>query len=834
MASVEKNEIFDLAYRFITETNESVFLTGKAGTGKTTFLKYLVEHSSKNMVVAAPTGVAAINAGGVTLHSLFQLPFYPFLPTDNNRQELLSKIRYQKQRIHMLRKIELLVIDEISMVRCDVLDAIDTILRSVRRNHSSPFGGVQVLFIGDLYQLPPVVTRNEWDELLSNYYESPFFFASKAIKEQMPLLIELNKIYRQKEESFVSLLNKVRNNLLEKEDYDALNLRFIPDFQATTKDKYITLTSHNNQADNINFAKRNNLDTPSFVYKARIEDEFPENLYPAEAELILKVGMQVMFIKNDTVTKKYFNGKIGIVSSLSNDKITVNCAGEEIEVFEETWENTRYTLNRSDEKLEQKVLGRFIQYPLRMAWAITIHKSQGLTFDKVLIDAASSFSSGQVYVALSRCTSLEGIVLLSKIPPTAIHSNQIVVEGQRALAPKGSLVERFQGARQIFTWQLLSEIFLLDEAEKNIVFFKNCVDNNINKLNENAAEWTAQYLEEIRKHKFTAEKFLSQVKLLMRDNPVIENNEQLQQRIQAAAAYFLPSLENIKRKLQQHPLITEHRETATAVDEALLETMTALIKIIHGMQYCSAPFCITEYLKHKLNFSIPRIHISSYAANKKLTPASDIPNAGLFFDLKNWRDKTCNKQDLPIYLVANNNSLKEIATYLPRTTQHLQLISGFGKAKAEKYGGEILEMVQDYCTEHELETNIELKAVNPKRKRKELTVENADRKIPSAYISMQLFKEGKDIDAIAKERSLTASTIEGHLSEFIKTGDVNVDAFADETTVKIISEYLTSNTDKKHSEIRTMLNNVYSFAQIRAVANYLIWEENKNGTSKFS
>jgi GTPase SAR1 family protein len=294
MSSVEKNEIFDLAYRFITETNESVFLTGKAGTGKTTFLKYLVEHSSKNMVVAAPTGVAAINAGGVTLHSLFQLPFHPFLPTENNRQELLSKIRYQKQRIQLLRTIELLVIDEISMVRCDVLDAIDTILKSLRRNHSSPFGGVQILFIGDLYQLPPVVTRNEWDEVLNNYYESPFFFASNAVKEQMPLLIELNKIYRQKEESFVSLLNKVRNNLLEKEDYDALNLRFIPDFHATNADKYITLTSHNNQADSINLSKRNNLDTPSFVYKAKIEDEFPENLYPAEAELILKKDMQVM------------------------------------------------------------------------------------------------------------------------------------------------------------------------------------------------------------------------------------------------------------------------------------------------------------------------------------------------------------------------------------------------------------------------------------------------------------------------------------------------------------------------------------------------------------
>jgi hypothetical protein len=463
-----------------------------------------------------------------------------------------------------------------------------------------------------------------------------------------------------------------------------------------------------------------------------------------------------------------------------------------------------------------------------MAWAITIHKSQGLTFEKVMIDAASSFSSGQVYVALSRCTSLEGIVLLSKIQPTAIHSNQKVLEGQRALVPKGSLAERFQGARQMFTLLLLSEIFLLEEAEKNIIFLKNVVDNNKNKLNDNAPEWTAQYLEEIKKHKFTAEKFLSKVTQLMRDNPVIEKNEQLQQRIQAAAAYFSPSLENAKRQLQQHPLITEHRETATAVDEALLETMSALIKIIYGMQYCSVPFCITGYLKHKLNLSIPRIHISSYAANKKITPVSDISNAGLFFDLKNWRDKTCTEQDLPIYLVANNNSLKEIATYLPLTTEHLQLISGFGKAKANKYGDDILEMVQDYCTKHDLETNIELKTANPKRQRKEQTAEKEDKKIPSALITMQLYKEGKDIDTIVKERSLAVSTIEGHLTEFIKTGEVKVDAFADETTVKIISEYLTSNTDRKHSEIRTMLNNAYTFAQIRAVANHLLWEENKN------
>ncbi len=827
MATVERNEIFDLAYRFITETQESIFLTGKAGTGKTTFLKYLREHSSKNMIVAAPTGVAAINAGGVTLHSLFQLPLHPFLPTENNKQELLSKIRYQKQRIQLLRKMELLVIDEVSMVRCDVLDAIDAILRSVRRNHSAAFGGVQVLFIGDLFQLPPVAKRDEWDNLLGNYYASPFFFDSKAVKEQTPLLIELTKIYRQKEQSFVDLLNKVRNNYMDKDDYEQLNNRLVPNFQPTTEQKFITLTSHNAQADNINAVKLQKLNTASFIYKAKVEGEFPDNVFPAEQELVLKEGTQVMFIKNDVVGKKYFNGKIGVVSSLSNDKIIVNCDGEDIEVSEEVWENTKYTLNRSDEKLEQQILGRFFQYPLRLAWAITIHKSQGLTFNNVMIDAASSFSSGQVYVALSRCTSLDGIVLLSKIPSSAIYSNQQVVAAHSSLVPKGSLAERFEGARQLFTLQLLSEIFLLEEIETATRFLKYSVDKNKDKLNADALEWITQFEEEVKKIKTTAEKFIGQVQQLMRDMPVIENNQPLQQRIQAAAGYFLPLLEKLKSQLQQHPLITEHKETAIPVDENLLETITTFVKAIYFVQYCKEPFTIAGYLKHKLNLGIPRIHISSYAANKKQTASSDVPNAELFFALRNWRDKTCNDNDLPIYFVANNNSLKEISAYLPLTIQHLQQLSGFGKTKAEKYGNEILPMVQAYCDKHHLETNIELKAASPKRQRKETAGLKED-KVPSANISMHLYKEGKSIADIAKERNLAASTIEGHLTNFIKTGEIKVDAFADETTVKLISEYLITNSDKQHGEIRTMLNNTYSFTQIKAVANHLIWEQNKN------
>ncbi len=832
MATVERNEIFDLAYRFITETQESIFLTGKAGTGKTTFLKYLKEHSAKNMVVAAPTGVAAINAGGVTLHSLFQLPLHPFLPTENNKQELLSKIRYQKQRIQLLRKMELLVIDEISMVRCDVLDAIDAILRSVRRNHQTPFGGVQILFIGDLFQLPPVARREEWDNLLGNYYASPFFFDSKAVKEQTPLLIELTKIYRQKEQSFVDLLNKVRNNYMDKDDYDELNNRFIPDFQPTPEQKFITLTSHNAQADNINQAKLQKLHAPSYIYKAKIEGDFPENVYPAEVELVLKEGTQVMFIKNDVAEKKYFNGKIGVVSKLNKETITVNCDGEDIVVAQETWDNVKYTLNKTDEKLEQHVQGRFFQYPLRLAWAITIHKSQGLTFDNVMIDAASSFSSGQVYVALSRCTSLNGIVLLAKIPSTAIHSNQQVVAAHSSLVPKGSLAERFEGARQVFTLQLLSEIFLLEDIETAARFLKYSVEKNNEKLNEDAPEWAAQFLADITALKATAENFIGKSQQMMREITAIENNPSLQQRVQAAAGYFLPLLEKLKGQLQQHPLITEHKETATPVDENLLEAMAAFVKTIYFIQYCKEPFTVAGYLKHKLNLGIPRIHITSYAANKKQMASSDIPNAELYFSLRNWRDKICNDQGQPIYMVANNNSLIEISTYLPLTEQHLQKLSGFGKAKADKYGDDILAMVHAYCDKHNIETNMELKAASPKRQRKESKVKKEE-KIPSPAMSLQLYKAGKSVVDIAKERNLAASTIEGHLTDFIKTGELQVVSFVNGEKLNTISEVVLANSGKTFGEIKSLLKDEISYSEIRAVVNHMLWlKENRTVEEK--
>ncbi len=823
METIERNEIFDLAYRFITETNESIFLTGKAGTGKTTFLKYLRDQSAKNMIVAAPTGVAAINAGGVTLHSLFQLPFQPYLPTEGNRLQLLQNIRYNKQRINLLRKMELLVIDEISMVRCDTLDAIDSILKSVRQNRQEPFGGVQILFIGDLFQLPPVAKREEWN-ILNQYYDSPFFFDSKAIKEQTPLLIELNKIYRQKEESFVELLNKVRNNQMEMDDFEKLNNRYFPGFQPSAFEKYITLTTHNIQAENINQFKLQNLTTGSFTFTATIEGEFPEHVYPADANLVLKEGAQVMFIKNDPVTKKYFNGKIGVVSKLEQDKIMVDCDGVEIEVYQEVWENIRYTLNKTDEKLEQQVLGNFLQYPLRLAWAITIHKSQGLTFGNLMIDAASSFSSGQVYVALSRCTSLEGIVLLSKIPSSAILSNHHVANAQSSLTPKGSLAERFEGARQVFTVQLLSEIFLMDELLGATNLLQSNIQKHHEKLNPDAVQWVKDFVDRLKKEKAIAEKFVGHIFELMKAERVIENNQPLQKRIQDAAGYFLPLLTNLKEQLQQHPLVTDHKEVATAIDESLQELIHAFVKAIYLMQYCLQAFVIPDFLKHKLNLAIPKIKMSSYAANKSQPVSTDTPNPELYQSLKIWRDKICAENYQPIYMVANSASLKEICTHLPTTPAKLQLINGFGKAKSDKYGEDIIELVTDYCSQYGLESNMELLLDVEKKKPKKST-KNKEDKIPSAVISLQFFQQGKTIAEIAEERKLSSSTISGHLIEFIKTGEIEVAIFVDEQKLKLISQSILQHPDKKHGEIKSILADQFSFIEIKAVANHLLWKQ---------
>jgi len=473
------NEMFRLATELVNQSSRNIFLTGKAGTGKTTFLKYIRENCPKQMAVVAPTGVAAINAGGVTMHSFFQLPFSPFIPDAGggygnnneetaNRNSLISRLKMTNEKKKIIRELELLIIDEISMVRCDMLDAVDTILRHIRRRHQERFGGLQVLFIGDMFQLPPVIKDPEWN-LMKEYYNSPFFFDSQVIKEEAPLYIEFKKIYRQSEEIFINLLNQVRNNELEEEGRELLESRFRPVFRRTKNDGYIILTTHNEKARNTNTNELANLNASLFTYAAEVTGDFPESAYPADELLQLKAGAQVMFIKNDSEkVKRYFNGKIGVVTALDKEKIVVQClpaglAGNDdpdaIEVKKEKWENIRYTMNNTTRQLEEEVLGSFVQYPLRLAWAITIHKSQGLTFEKALIDAGEAFAPGQVYVALSRCTTLEGIVLQSRIKSNGFFTDERIVRFSQNYTSANLLEKELQESKKNYQLKILTSLF---------------------------------------------------------------------------------------------------------------------------------------------------------------------------------------------------------------------------------------------------------------------------------------------------------------------------------------------------------------------------------------
>jgi ATP-dependent exoDNAse (exonuclease V) alpha subunit len=426
-----KNHFFDL----IEHTNRSVFLTGKAGTGKTTFLNDFVKKTRKKYIVVAPTGIAAINAGGVTIHSMFGLPLRTFLPTTdridgslaNNIADLMPHFKYRKDKLKLLREVEVLIIDEVSMLRADVLDMMDFSLRFIRRNNQR-FGGVQMLFIGDLYQLPPVV-RDE--HILKMCYQSPFFFDSLAIKDIPLLTIELTKVYRQSDEKFLDILNAIRDGDVANINFEELNKRYDPDFKAGTE-SYVYLCSHNKMADEINQEKLEEIDLTVKTYEAKLFGDFKENQFPNEQFLELKVGAQVMFIRNDiTGEKKYFNGKLGEISALDDNeiKVVLNGSEREITVKREVWEQKKYFLD-TEKNIKEEVLGSFEQFPIKLAWAVTIHKSQGLTFDNVIIDAGKSFTAGQVYVALSRCRTLEGIVLKSKITPEVIFKDNRILQFQ--------------------------------------------------------------------------------------------------------------------------------------------------------------------------------------------------------------------------------------------------------------------------------------------------------------------------------------------------------------------------------------------------------------------
>jgi hypothetical protein len=617
LASDASNTIFKLAADFVNNTSRHIFLTGKAGTGKTTFLKHIKEQTGKRAVVIAPTGVAAINAAGVTMHSFFQLPFGPFIPgtkrgfsgnddTVADKHSLFKNIRFNADKRDLLQELELLIIDEVSMVRADMLDAMDTILRHFRKKLYTPFGGVQVVYIGDMYQLPPVVPNNEWD-ILQPYYESPFFFSAKVIGEAPPLYIELKKIYRQNDQQFIDVLNRVRNNGVTTADFELLNDRYAPDFSPAKQDKYVTLCTHNKKADAINATALEKLPGKTLVFNGIIEGDFSDKALPTEMSLQLKEGAQVMFIKNDSgADRKFFNGKLATIKKIEADEITVvdNSNNEELQCAKETWRNIRYNYDKASDSIKEEELGSFTQYPLRLAWAITIHKSQGLTFDKAIIDAGASFAPGQVYVALSRCTSLTGLVLLSRLSPAAIATDRRVIQFAQKQAAAEQLQQVLQAEQRQFLGTQLVKTFDYKKIVAALEQFKELVPGK--KLPDTAAILllSNQLFGKAMEQSRVAEKFQLQLQQLLLQADQSGSTVQLEERVKKGIDYFVKLAgEDLLKPLQQHMMSLQHAvkvkkyvKELAGIAATLSQQLQKIIRASYGdLVFCTKPDAYKAY-----------------------------------------------------------------------------------------------------------------------------------------------------------------------------------------------------------------------------------------------
>ncbi len=833
-----RNEMFQLAIQLVNQSNRNIFLTGKAGTGKTTFLKYIRENCPKQMAVVAPTGVAAINAGGVTIHSFFQLPLAPFIPETTgtgfsepgqeifNKHNLLSRLRFNADKKKVLQQLEILVIDEISMVRCDTLDAIDTVLRHIRQRPDERFGGVQLLFIGDMLQLPPVIKEQEWN-LLSEYYNGQYFFDSKVLQEDPPVYIEFNKIYRQRDEQFIGLLNQVRNNQLDEEGRSILESRFQPTFRRSKQDGYIVLTTHNNKASEINARELSSLSGKLFSYDAEVNDEFSDRAYPADEVLHLKIGAQVMFIRNDAAEKgkRYFNGKIGTVSNLEADKIVVQCDDDtEIEVQKEKWENIRYTLNKSTRQLDSYVLGSFTQYPLRLAWAITIHKSQGLTFEKAIIDAGAAFAPGQVYVALSRCTSLEGMVLQSRVNTSSLFSDARIIAFSQRSASSGQLQQELAIAKKQYQQSVLLSTFDFVVAIHSGKELLEYLLEHTSSFNTESFGWTEELIGKLEKLQETAKRFQAQLQFLFQQVESTEENQPLQERIKAAATYFVTEIGSLILFIQQSPAVTDSRLHSKEYNESLREVFAQLAMKKFMLEGFHGKFDMEAFHSRKQKFVLPSININAYAgASQKKT---DSPHPALHYQLRKVRESICAKKDIPIYIVAGSNTIDEMAVYLPQTLAELRKISGFGDAKVQQYGQQFLDVIVAYCKENNLSSLIHEKS--PKKEMKKKPAGEKKTKIDTKAETFRLFKEGKSINEIAKERSFTIQTIEGHLAYFVEQGSIKIEELISKDRLSLLEKGMKNFKGGSITEIKQQVGADISFGEIKLA---LAWEAFKKTSS---
>ncbi len=795
---MQTNPELELALNFIEKTDRNLFITGKAGTGKTTFLHQIKKESLKRMVIVAPTGVAAINAKGVTIHSFFQMPFGPILPNQIANTSNAQR-KFSKTKIDIIKSLDLVIIDEISMVRADLLDGIDQVMRRYK-NRNKVFGGAQILMIGDLQQLAPVVKPNEWS-LLQQHYHTVYFFSSKAYQEANVVSIELKHIYRQKNEDFIKILNEIRTNTLSEESAKILNKNYNPTFSPTKEDGYITLTTHNNRANIMNSSELNKLKTKSHFFDAEISGKFNENSFPNDEKLELKVGAQVMFIKNDSSQeKRYFNGKIGIVTDISKQNVTVQCANEidEIVTERETWENINYSINDDTKEIKEDITGSFSQIPLRLAWAITIHKSQGLTFEKAIIDAEASFAHGQTYVALSRCTSLDGLVLKTPITSNAIINDRTVSSFNETVE-ENHPDERILNASEIqFQLNLISELLdyqpflypitrLVDIYYKNQTSIKGEVIEHLQTIKDDGVAALMR----------VSNGFKNQLNIIAEDGILPENSSVIQERFTKAVDYFLS--ETIKNSVQPFSKISFSSDNKTVksdftkqydnFQELLNEKVFALKNMTDG-------FKVQQYLKVRANAVLQKTE-----PTKKKTLATK-RDPILALKLRELRDEISKNLGIPHFQIFTQVTLYALCDALPRSEKELLKIEGLGKTRVSNYGEQILEAIETYCSKNGINKFNEQKKEDKK---------------PTKQISFELFKSGLSIKEVTKERSLTKGTVESHLASYIPSGDVDILELVDIKKYKKIIKAIEETEFKTLTELKEKVDKSFTFMELRMV-----------------
>ena len=704
-----ENQELQLANDFVQFTGSHIFLTGKAGTGKTTFLHNLQKNCSKRLIITAPTGVAAINAGGVTLHSFFQLPFGPYIPGsesyERNRQR---QFRFSKEKRQIIQSLDLLVIDEISMVRADLLDAVDATLRRFR-NSSQPFGGVQLLMIGDLHQLSPVAKPEEWKHL-QDHYDSVYFFSSKALAATELLTIELQHIYRQSDEHFIELLNQVRTNQLDTASLETLNSRQIGDFIPDEDEGYITLTTHNRSAEEINEQFLEELAEKKYAFQATIKGDFPEHIFPTQARLVLKEGAQVMFMRNDLSNDKlYYNGKIGKVTRIIGKTVFVRCPGEEneIEVDPVLWENIKYIINDENKEIEENVVGSFEQFPLKLAWAITIHKSQGLTFERAIIDAEAAFAHGQVYVALSRCKSLEGMVLRSPINANGIGTDEAVLAfgaKQQGAVPSHALLQK---AKVAYQEQLLLDCFDFSLLKKRLGFLLYTLRQSASILHLTGCE-DMDNLESLAREKVFAvsENFKNQLRsIFAKASKAPEADGYVLERARKASEWFATQFDELfARTVLTLEFETDNKELRKKLTNVLNNTRKEIAVKRAGFGSCGTAFVPEHYLQA---LAAAEIDFEPLKTKKKSPPKyseEDITHPELFETLRQWRSDKAKELDVAHFQILYQRVLINIVVELPDSPTALLKIPGVGKMTMEKYGDEILGLVAAYRKEKNITT----------------------------------------------------------------------------------------------------------------------------------